>query len=385
MNQRNGTNFYRFSNKFLLAKLANWRPAVFFILFLTFSPTLLFSQKWIFQKTGNSFDGFGKMAGVQINLADEEQALLAVVNKSDELNLILSTNEKNGIGNLSVRILIPNDITPQKVLIAFDEERTNYMLNFSYSDRIIFIENAVIPDFKSFLSLLDIISFFKLKKTVHFRVITEDSKYNYSFPLVGSVAAIGKTFICPSYKREGDWRDIVFELLNFTSMFSAVDNGKNNFLSIGPACIGYLEEKYGEYFFTQIKSIESKDEGPLPTLIFKNGQDNIVAEIPKASYLKNYFHFSGNLKKNESQKLLKDVESIKLYYEAFQTYTNIINNKNISLADFSNLSKKELLPYYKSILKNREFLDYMRLNETIYYNYEIKQYTFEVFTEAWGE
>lgn len=356
-----------------------------FILFFIFSPTLLFSQGWKFQKLGNSFDGFAKAAAVQINVENDQQAMLAVLNESDELNLIWGANKKNGINNLSIRIVTPSEITPQKVLMAFDDERTNYLLNFSYSERKIFIENAVTPDFKSYLSLLDIISFFKLKKTAHFRVITENSKYNYSFPLSGSVAAIGKTFICPSYKRAGNWTDATFELLYFQFKFSEVDNGKKNFTSIGPACIEYFQEKYGLYFFTQIKSIESKDEEPLPTLIFKNGQEDIVAEISKESYLKNYFHFSGKPKRDETQKLLKDTETIKLYYEAFQKYTNIITNNDLSLADFSNLRKKELLPYYKSILNNKEFLDYMRLDETIYYNYEVNKYTFEVFTEAWGE
>jgi hypothetical protein len=269
--------------------------------------------------------------------------------------------------------------------MAFDDERTNYLLNFSYSERKIFIENAVTPNFNSYLSLLDIISFFKLKKTAHFRVITENSKYNYSFPLSGSAAAIGKTFVCPSYKRSGNWTDAIFEALYFQFKFTEVDNGKKNFTSIGPTCIEYLKEKYGLYFFTQIKSIESKDEEPLPTLIFKNGQEDIVAEISKESYLKNYFHFSGNPKRDQNQKLLKDMETIKLYYEAFKKYTNLFTNNDLSLEDFSNLRKKDLLPYYKSILNNKEFIDYMRLDETIYYNYEVNKYTFEVFTEAWGE
>jgi hypothetical protein len=103
-----------------------------FILFFIFSPTLLFSQGWKFQKLGNSFDGFAKAAAVQINVENDQQAMLAVLNESDELNLIWGANKKNGINNLSIRIVTPSEITPQKVLMAFDDERTNYLLNFSY-------------------------------------------------------------------------------------------------------------------------------------------------------------------------------------------------------------------------------------------------------------
>ena len=102
-----------------------------FILLLIFSPTLLFSQLWKFQKLGNSFDGFAKAAAVQINVENEQLAMLAVLNKSEELNLIWGVNKKNGINNLSIRLLIPSDITPQKVLMAFDDELTTYLLNFS--------------------------------------------------------------------------------------------------------------------------------------------------------------------------------------------------------------------------------------------------------------
>ena len=355
------------------------------ILLFIFSPTFLFSQGWEFRKLGNSFDGFAKSAAVLIDVENEQKAMLGVINESDELNIKWGVNEKNGINKLSVRLLIPSEINPKQVLMAFDEERTNYLLNFSYSEGKIFIENAVTPDFKSFLSLLDVISFFKLKKIVHFRITDDNLNYNYSFPLIGSAAAIGKTFICPSYKRAGNWTDATFELLNFQFMFSKVDNGKRQFNGAVPACIEYLEEKYGLYFFTQIKSIEIADNETLPTLVFKNGQGDFVAAIPKESYLKNYFHFSGKIKRRENQKRLKDMETIKLYYEAFQQYTDMITRNNISLEAFSNLEKKELLPYYKSIFNHRDFLDYMRLDESIYYNYEVAEYSFEVFTEAWGE
>ena len=357
---------------------------IFYLIFIFF-PTLLFSQKWEFKKLGNSFDGFGKTAGILISEGTDQQTLLAVLNKSDELNLVWGANKKNGINNLSVRLLIPSEITPQKVLMAFDEERTYYQLNFSYSDNLIFIENAITPDFKSFLTLLDIISFFKLKKTVHFRVITENSKFNYSFPLRGSVAALGKTFNCPSYKKAGNLTDAIFEYLYFQLMFSKIDNGKKNFTSMSPTCFDYLRDKYGLYFFTQIKSIESKSNESFPTFIFKNELEDIVAEITKESYLKDYFHFSGNPKRDESEKIKKDIETIKLYYEAFQKYTSLITNNNITLEKFSNFSKIELLTYYKSILNNKIFLDYVRSNEFYYYHYEANKYTFEVFMEAWGE
>jgi hypothetical protein len=355
------------------------------VLILIFCPNLIFCQVWKFQKSGNSFDGFVKAAAIQIDVEDDQQSMLAVVNKSDQLNLIWGTNEKNGLDKLSLRFLIPNDVSPKKVLIAFDDEQTNYFVNFSYSDKKIYIENAVKPDFKSFLSLLDIISYFKLKKTVHFRIVYENYNQDYNFPLKGFVAAINKTFICPTYKRAGNWTDASFELMYFQFKFGEVDNGNKNFSSIGPACIGYLEKKYGLYFFTQIKSIESKDDEKLPTLIFKNGQDEVVAEIPKEIYLKNYYYFSGKRKDYKNQKISKDTQTIELYYQAFEKYTNLITKTKISLESFSNLTKKDLILFYKAVINNKEFLDYMRIDESIYYYYDVKEYTFDVFVEAWGK
>lgn len=355
-----------------------------FTLFLTFLPTILFSQNWEFQEFGNSFDGFGKLAAVQIILENEQPTMLGVVNNSGELNLTWGINDTNGINKLSIIFLIPNDITPQKVLMAFDDERTNYLLNFSYSDNRIYISNAVTPDFQSFLTLLDIISYFKQKKTVHFRVMTDDSKDDYSFPLNGSTAAINKTFICSAYKKANNWTDAAFEMLYFTQIFSAVDNGEKNFISVAPNCVGFLEKKYGTYFFTQIASIESNQEEPFPSLILKNGQGLSVAEITKESYLKNYFHFSGNIKRGSDQKIQKDLDTIRLYYEAFENYTNLITANKISFEIFSNYKKHELQTYYNSILNNKELLDYLRLDNSIYYNYEVEEYTFDIFTEAWG-
>jgi hypothetical protein len=357
------------------------------LLFLSFSPSLLFSQEWIYQKTGNSFDGFVRAAVVQINVDDEQQAMLGLVNKSADLNLVWGINEKNGLDNLSVVFLLPNEITPQKVLMAFDEERTNYLLNFSFSEKRIFIENAVTTDFKSYLAPIDIALLFKIKNTVHFRVITEDSKYDFNFPLSGSSLAINKAFLCPTYKKKYNWTDALFETMYFNLIFKKVDDGKNDYSDVSFTCMKYLEKNFGTYFFTQIKSIVSEDENEeFPSsLIFKNGQNDIVAEIAKEDYLKNFYHFSGNPKSKENEKLLKDIKTIELYFEAFQKHTNLIVNNNITIEKFSNLSKKELLPYYKSILNNKELLDYLRIDESIYYNYDAKEYTFEVFTEAWGE
>lgn len=355
-----------------------------FTLFLSFLPTILFSQNWEFQEFGNSFDGFGKLAAVQINLDNEQQAMLGIVNNSGKLNLTWGINEENGINKLSIIILIPNDINPQKVLMAFDDERTNYLLNFSYSENRIYISNAVTPDFKSFLTSLDIISYLKQKKNVHFRVMTDDSKDDYSFPLNGSTSAINKTFVCSAYKKANNWTDAAFEMLYFTQIFSAVDNGEKNFISVAPNCVGYLEKNYGTYFFTQIASIESNQEEPFPSLILKNGQGLSVAVITKESYLKNYFHFSGNIKRGSDQKIQKDLDTIRLYYEAFENYTNLITANKISFEIFSNYKKHDLQTYYNSILNNKELLDYLRLDKSIYYNYEVEEYTFDVFTEAWG-
>jgi len=350
-----------------------------YVIILFLFPYISFSQVWKYQKVGNNFDGFAKAAAVQIKTIDDQQAMLAVLNTSDELNLTWGINKKNGINYLSIRVISPNDIIPEKILMAFDNEKTYYELNFSYSEKKIFIENAFTPDFKYFLSTLDIISFFKSKKTVHFRMKYQNEVNDFNFPLLGSAGAINQVFLCPTYKRAGNWTDATFELMAFTEMFSKVDGGKNNYISVAPNCIEYLDKNKGSYFFTQIKTIETSTDDQY-MLDFKNKNDEIVEKMKKEVCLKNLFFFSGNPKLSNNK---KDIETLKIYYKGFQEYTNLITDK-ISFDQFSNLTRKDLILYYNSLLKNIEFLDYMRADKSIYYFYEVNEYTFDVFIEPWG-
>ncbi len=331
---------------------------------------------------GNSFDGFAKAAAVQIVTSDEEQVMLAVVNSSNNLKIEWGINEKNGINNLSIQIIVPNDIKPQKVLMAFDDDRKYYIINFFYSNNKVFIENACSPDYNLFFSIIDIISFLKSRNKVHFRLYFDDQKIDFSFPLKGCSTAINQTFICPTYKRAGNWTDAAFELMSFQLMFSEVDSDKKNFSIVAPNCIAYLEKNNGLYFFTQIYNIESSTDD-LKMLIFKNYNGEIISKISKEVYLKNLFYLSGSPKSSNGKKNTKDLETLRLYYTAFQKYTNLITDK-ISFNQFSNLTKKDLIFYYNLLLKNREFLDYMRSDKNTYIFYEVNEYNFNVFIEPWG-
>ncbi len=146
----------------------------------------------------------------------------------------------------------------------------------------------------------------------------------------------------------------------------------------------YFKIKHGEFFFTQVRSIETEKNGDFPVLIFKNSQGYTLDRIYKESYLKNYYHLSGNPKRKNGD-LVKDIETLEIYFEAFSKYTTLVKDKNLTLKAFSELKKSELPPFYRALKQNKDFLDFVRKDESVYYFYESADYTFDVFAEAWGE
>jgi hypothetical protein len=357
-----------------------------YVFILLFTPFVSLSQKWQYQYAGNTFDGFKRIAIVNTTDVDGEILMLGVVNISDKFNLIngINSKDKNGIDNLSIRLILNNNIDPESILLAFDQDKTYYKLNFNYSDGIIYIKNAYSPDYNKYLSKTKIISLFKQKKSVHFRLEAYNTSYDYSFTLSGSTESINRVFNCSNCIDNGDVYDAYIELLYFTILFSKV-NGSENYTEVAGACSKYLKKKYGEYFFTEVASIETDEQKELPNLIFKNKQGENICEIDKDVYLVNYLHFSGNIRAyGSNNKLLKDTSTLRLYYEAFQRYTNIVNINKISFDKFSNLKKSDLLIYYNEIKRNIQLLDYLRKDEDILYFYERNEYTFDVFLEAWG-
>lgn len=358
---------------------------VFITLFL-FIPLSLVAQNWTFQNIGNSFDGFKKLALVESISESKLKAVLGVVNYSANRTIKWhwGGDEKDGLDMVSLVLLPDDEITPNQILLAFDEENSYYIVNFTQEDKRINISGAVSKNYNSFLSYIDIVSLLKTKKRVHFRISTESEDFDCSFPLKGSTIAIEKSFVCPEYKKSGNWGDSFFETFHFFNSFKEVDEGKKNLIQFGYACFEYFESQYGKYYFTQINSIESKGYLDTPTLVFKNSQGVILDELPKETYLKNFYHFSGNPKRNEAQKILKDTATIEIYYQAFKDYTDLIDTNRLSLNGFIALSPKQLIPFFDALKKNKDFLDYVRIDESIYYEYKEEEFTFNVFTEAWG-
>jgi hypothetical protein len=161
-------------------------------------------------------------------------------------------------------------------------------------------------------------------------------------------------------------------------------NGKENYTNYTTFCSTYLKKKYGEYFFIQVASIETDDKGQFPDLIFKNLQGIIVARLSKDIYLTNRYHFSGNIKSRTNGKCERDAETLLMYYQILKENTRLITDANVSYETFVNLSKSDLLPYFKAITQNQNLLDYMRINKSAYFHYERNEYTMEVFLEPWG-
>lgn len=356
-----------------------------FITFLLLLPMSIIAQNWVFEKVGNSFDSYKKIALVENTSISKMKATLGVVNFSEDRVLKWQFGgEKNGLDMVSLTIVPNDEISANQILLAFDEENSYYIVNFTQEDNRIYITGAISKNYNLFLNYIDIINLLKTKKQVHFRISTESDDFDCSFPLKGSTIAIEKSFICPNYKRAGNWTDTAIETLLFLNAFKEVDEGKKNLIQFGYACFEYFERQYGKYYFTQINSIESKGYLDTPTLVFKNSQGVILDELPKETYLKNFYHFSGNPKRDETQKIQKDTATIEIYYQAFKDYTDLIDTNSLSLDRFIALSPKQLIPYFDALKKNKDFLDYVRIDESIYYEYKEEEFTFKVFTEAWG-
>lgn len=344
-------------------------------------PISIYSQNWQFENTGNAFDGFKKVAFTINSPEDELYASLGVLNFSENRIIKWGDLGGNGIDNLKLILILKEQILADKLLMSFDEEKAYFILNYYEKDNQYTLLNAYSKDYKLFLSLLDIISNLKNKNILHLRAIAGEKKYDFKFTLKGSGLAINKSFVCPDYQKSNNWTDAFFENFHFAGLFTEVKNSSENLISFGLNCQKYFDEKYGPYFFTQINSIESIGNTQFPKLIFKNFQGDIVAEIDKSVYLKNYYHFSGK-KKIDSK---KDTDTIKLYYDLINIHSNIIQDKKITLDSFISLSSKDLLPFFNEVISNEELLEHLRKDEDIFYEYSKEEYTFEVFSEAWGK
>jgi hypothetical protein len=258
----------------------------FLIILWFLLPFSLYSQTWKFENAGNAFDGFGKLAFAENSPYDNQKGTIGVVNYSAKRVIKWGDLGENGLDNLNLKLILKDRISPEKIMIAFDDEKVFYILNFIDNEKSFSVLNAYTKDYKKFLSLLDIISNLKVKKTIHIRAIEGDNRYDYNFSLDGSVNAINQSFICPDYKKSGNWTDAFYEHFHFASLFTKIDNGKKNLVSYGNSCSEYLGKKFGTYFFTQINFIESDSDVKYPKLTFKNYQGEIVAEIDTDIILK---------------------------------------------------------------------------------------------------
>ena len=113
-------------------------------IFLLMMPLFAFSQKWEYKYDGNSFDGYKRIAFINALDNNEQAITLGLVNSSDRLNLINGINQKNnnGIDQLSLRLIFQNEFQPEKLLLAFDQDKKYYVINFSYNENSIWIHHA---------------------------------------------------------------------------------------------------------------------------------------------------------------------------------------------------------------------------------------------------
>lgn len=354
-------------------KLSNVVIHVVFILLSLISNTT-HGQEWMFEETGNAFDGFARLSGIFT-----EDGTLLVANDAESTSLSIGLGgDDSHLDHLTIKIgqgRIPANA--REILMSFDNDRKYYECNF-YGDKDYGILSAVSSDYQEFLNSVDIANMFKRKGKVNFRVISED-KIDISFPLQGATSAINKVFHVPNYEKAEGWQSASLEAMKFAGLITNVGPKGKNFLIASANITDYFEKRFGPLFFTRIDEIVVSDEDK--KLIFKDSRGNILTEIPLAVALRNLTFFSCEPKDFKGKK--KGNEQTLIYYHNYIKDFTDFSESSLSFSEFKELNIEGRRRLFENIKSNSKHLDYLRENKRCFYYYETEQYTFEVFDEAW--
>jgi len=89
-----------------------------------------FGQQWTFNEGGNSFDGFFRVAGLDLN---DYSSYLVVINTAEEIKLKWGIGGENLMDKLKISFLAKGISNPNSLKMSFDSERKVYDVDLSFN------------------------------------------------------------------------------------------------------------------------------------------------------------------------------------------------------------------------------------------------------------
>jgi hypothetical protein len=341
-------------------------------------PFISFGQQWTFNEGGNAFDGFFRVAGLDLN---DYSSYLVVINTAEEIKLEWGVGGENKMDKLKITFLAKGISNPNSLKMSFDNERKVYDIDFFFNEEksIAYLNEAYANNYSKLHNKFSIIDLLKKHNKVNFRISNGDNKIDFSFTLVGFTKTVNKVVL---YNNSDTAED---NLLSTISLISLMPKEVNQ-IDIFRNCRSYFRENYGEYYINLVDSIEliknkEADSKGLsfteylkvfwPELIFKNKYGGTMASIQSNYFFKNALYYSGNLKVYKESKLLKDEDSLKDVYSMLTESPSLI--EDITFEEFTFASKTQISEYYTIFIDNYD--------EDKLFG---KDCSLRVFSESWG-
>ena len=338
-----------------------------------------FGQQWTFNEGGNSFDGFFRVAGLDLI---DNSSYLVVINTAEEIKLEWGVGGENLMDKLKLGFLAKGISNPNSLKMSFDSERKVYDVDFYFNQErsFAYLNEAYSNNYSKLHNKFSIIDLFKKHNKVNFRISNGDKKIDFSFTLAGFTKTVNNVVLYNNSET-----DEKLNTLSVVSLISLMPKEVNQ-IDIWGNCTSYLRDNYGEYYMNLVHSIEliknkEVDSKGLsfteylkvlwPELIFKNKYGVTIASIQSNYFLKNALYYSGNLKMYEKSKLLKDDNSLKDVYSMLTENPSLI--EDISFEEFTLASKSQISEYYTIFIDNYD--------EDKLFG---KDCSLRVFSESWG-
>jgi len=407
---------------------------------LVFIPLVSFGQQWTFNEAGNAFDGFVRVAGLDLI---DNSSYLVVINTAEEIKLKWGIGGENLMDKLKLAFLAKGISNPNSLKMSFDSERKVYDVDFYFNQEIsiAYLNEAYSNNYSKLYNKFSIIDLFKKHNKVNFRISNGDNKIDFTYPLTGFTKAVNKAVLYNNSDRD--------EELNTIAMIGFMDKipADVRTIDVFTNCLDFLN-KFGKYYSNLVNSIEliiDKDLGGgrylnrkavafsyYSKLIFKDKYGNYLKSIQGKDFLKDALQCSGNFKEYDGGKLIKDEKSLELLYEIFnqkalwatlpelyevvengsrfnskEDYMNFIETasiediynlmdksafpdfiefqnvigfglKDVSFEEFSQLSKEKIFRYYSSMfIASREIKE-------LFGEDDLNNISLEIFSEPWG-
>ena len=296
---------------------------------ILFTLTLLisfssFGQQWTFNEGGNSFDGFFRVAGLDLI---DNSSYLVVINTAEEIKLKWGIGGENLMDKLKLGFLAKGISNPNSLKMSFDSERKVYDVDFYFNQErsFAYLNEAYSNNYSKLYNKFSIIDLFKKHNKVNFRISNGDNKIDFLFFLTGFTKAVNKAVLYNNSDRDEELNTIA--MIGIMGLIPADVRTIDVFTN----CLDFLN-KFGKYYSNLVNSIELIIDKDLEVsylnqkavafsyfskLIFKDKYGNYLKSIQGKDFLKDALQCSGNFKEYDGGKLIKDEESLELLYEIF--------------------------------------------------------------------